>query len=315
MKIIIIGAGISGVLASKIFNTKYIFDSANTPEIYHKAIMRIRDQRIGMLLGCGLKPITVRKGIFYKGDILTKTNIKLNNLYSLKVSGELSDKSVLNLDDSERFLLEGNWSNSDAKYNYRLIKINNNEATFIHNNEEVKESYDVCISTIPIFNIMESSDLKVLPKESFRYNPIYVSLFKINIPSKIYQTIYLPEPGPFSYRASIEGNKLTIESVNGFPSEEEVNLIADIFGIDNSVLIDREDHIQKIGKIISIDENIRKFILYELTNKFNIFSLGRFAIWKQIRADEVLSDLEKIERMIRIDELRRSYENKLNQLY
>ena len=47
-----------------------------------------------------------------------------------------------------------------------------------------------------------------------------------------------------------------------------------------------------------IDDKIRKDFIYTLTEKYNIFSVGRFATWRQLLLDDVVNDISVIERLI-----------------
>jgi hypothetical protein len=51
----------------------------------------------------------------------------------------------------------------------------------------------------------------------------------------------------------------------------------------------------------------------KLSEEKNVYSLGRFAVWKNsVCADDVFLDIQKIESMIKSTEFGRRYENKLN---
>ena len=56
----------------------------------------------------------------------------------------------------------------------------------------------------------------------------------------------------------------------------------------------------------------RKEFLYYLTREFNIYSLGRFATWKQIILDDVVDDANKIMKLINVETKRRNYQVNLN---
>jgi hypothetical protein len=65
---------------------------------------------------------------------------------------------------------------------------------------------------------------------------------------------------------------------------------------------------QQYGKLLPIDDSVRKnFILY-LTDKYGIYSLGRFSTWRQLLLDDIALDCKQIERMI---DYRDSYKRRL----
>ena len=47
-----------------------------------------------------------------------------------------------------------------------------------------------------------------------------------------------------------------------------------------------------------IDDKTRKDFIYTLTEKYNIYSVGRFATWRQLLLDDVVNDISVIERLI-----------------
>ena len=55
---------------------------------------------------------------------------------------------------------------------------------------------------------------------------------------------------------------------------------------------------QKYGKIRPIDENVRQNFIYTLTEKYNIYSVGRFATWRQLLLDDVVKDIQLVEEFI-----------------
>jgi hypothetical protein len=56
---------------------------------------------------------------------------------------------------------------------------------------------------------------------------------------------------------------------------------------------------QKYGKIAPIDDNLRKQLLFRLTHERNIYSLGRFATWRNILLDDVVDDIAAIKKLLK----------------
>ena len=118
----------------------------------------------------------------------------------------------------------------------------------------------------------------------------------------LYQTMYFPGAG-FVYRASITGNKLIVEFIAD-PDRVGVDLvmIGKAFGIDyinRAIPIDKGD--QKYGKIIDINPDIRRSIMSSLTHELDIYSLGRYATWRNILLDDVFEDIIKIRDLMKLD--------------
>jgi hypothetical protein len=73
------------------------------------------------------------------------------------------------------------------------------------------------------------------------------------------------------------------------------------FGIKAPKLIDIKESAQDFGKIRPIDERLRKQFIFEMTTKHNIYSVGRFATWRQLLMDDVVEDLKIIEEFLTKD--------------
>jgi hypothetical protein len=49
-------------------------------------------------------------------------------------------------------------------------------------------------------------------------------------------------------------------------------------------------HVQAYGKFVPIDEKLRKNLVLRLTTERGIYSLGRFATWRNLLLDDVVHD-------------------------
>ncbi len=119
----------------------------------------------------------------------------------------------------------------------------------------------------------------------------------------VHQTIYYPGCEPF-YRASITGNLLTVEYLQepaAVGQTEGLRLILkNDFGIEvkpESITF-KAIYFQPLGKILPIDEEIRREFILEMTDRYKIYSLGRFATWRQILLDDVVDDIRMIDKWI-----------------
>ena len=302
---IIAGAGLAGLIAGNIFRnySPRIIEMQSSLPSNHKAILRFRDQSVSKATGIEFKKVKVRKGIAYKGEWLSRSNPKVANLYSIKVTGKVQSRSCWNLNDAERFLSPDDFIMKIAKG----LKINYSET--LH-----KSMFDgqPIISTIPMPAMMDIVGWKDKPE--FPYRSIWSCWCNIkDYDVQVNQTIYYPDLKDPYYRASLLGNKLILEyNQEPWQSREDViSVLSNDFGIDTEVT---ELHVkkQKYGKISAIDDNLRKEFLYYLTREFNVYSLGRFATWKQIILDDVVDDAGKIMKLINVETKRRNYQVNLN---
>ena len=339
-KIAILGLGISGIIAKNYFgrdSTGY----ERTPLIRKNnlAVMRTDDERIGQMLGIALQKIKVRKAVCWGGKLVQgKPSITAANLYSLKVNGMIGDRSILTVDSNDvvdRYLFDQSeirMPTENCLFNHTLVSVSLpdrflnfdmapeiKEGTISDTGVDIKKffsvsyGYDTCISTLPmpmLLRILKISKFDHL----FNSEKIYVSRITVLPKCGAYQTIYFPESRTPVYRATLEGSLLIIESIGYAPDKEDVEFVLHMFGMNRkhieSVFSTVE---QKMGKISSLDDTVRKSILLYITNHYNIYSLGRYALWKpSVKIRQTIDDVIKIKQLISIDAERRQYESKLD---
>ena len=313
-KLVIIGAGISGSLALKYFSSydPVVFEAKSKTALSdHKAVMRLRDQRIGMLLGVSSREIDVDKQILFRDNLYWESSIQMRNLYSRKVCDSILSRSASDLGIKKRYLMSN--ANFVAEYDHEFVGIEDGLLVILDriNNQTKFVSYDFCISTIPLPILIKKLSLKYEIK--FQAEPIYVMRSKLNILSEVNQTIYVPENEYKIYRMTLQEGELILESFGGYPNESEISSLICYFGISLDCCLKFDKIEQKYGKILPIDSIVRRSIVFELTEKFRIFSLGRYALWKSIRTDDLIKDLEKIQRMVSVSAICRKYEEKLDE--
>ncbi len=125
----------------------------------------------------------------------------------------------------------------------------------------------------------------------------------------VHQTIYYPCSGDV-YRATIEGNDLIIESLAPIGHKtlsrtlpERVLKSFSLFKIGREFMGEREQH---RGKITSIGDNFRKHFIRQLTEESNVYSLGRYATWRNIGMDDILKDIFQIRKLMSADKYDRA---------
>jgi len=302
MKIVIIGAGISGLIAEgavlKTFgNDIAVFDTKQKKGLDkgHKAVMRLRTTSIKDYVNCSLEKIKVHKGVWYNGKMHTEPNLLLNNIYSLKVYESLGDRSLSSLGIVERYLISDIRSASINYLRDEVIGIGSDRSLMLKSGATYQ--YDACISTIPMPVMLKISGMK--SDVPFGYRPINISIVKLDISSTVNQTVYFAGPEP-QYRATIEGDRVIIESISEMKDMEIIKSLIP-FGLGKARYIKSiEQYEQKIGKIEPIDDGLRRRIMMDLTDKFNIYSFGRFATWRSLRVDQTVDDIKKIMLLIKV---------------
>jgi hypothetical protein len=124
-----------------------------------------------------------------------------------------------------------------------------------------------------------------------------------------YCTLYVPSPEIAFNRISITGDKITIEvsgankdTVAPYGLRYVCNALS-LFGIHPGEVMSADTEVevkdQKYSKILPIDESERKRFMIWASDRFNIYSLGRFATWRPgLLLDDVVHDVRVIKRMI-----------------
>jgi hypothetical protein len=285
---IIVGAGLSGLLAAHAWPKASVFEANQAPVENHKAVLRFRGEQVSALTGIPFKKVTVRKGVWADGDFC-KPTIQHANMYSRKVLSRLAnDRSIWNLDPVERFI-------APEDFYFQLIEAVGDR---IHWGEKFvfgKEADSPVISTIPMPALFEHGQLIVSDKPSFGFSSIKVQRYRVP-DCDLYQTIYFPDDVTNLYRASITGDLLIAESINmGYDCTD---LLEEAFGLPK--ITELTETKQKYGKISAIDEPTRRGII-RLLSEQGIYSLGRFATWRNILLDDLIHDIGRIKMMMDAD--------------
>jgi len=303
---IIIGAGLAGLLAAHAWPTARIYESAPAPRQQHKAVLRFRTDVVSRLTGIEFRKVTVRKGIFF-ADAFVAPSIRLHNLYSRKVlGGALRDRSIWSVDPAERFIAPEDFydqlveaANHRIRWDTGLAALNGGILS-----DDVIGKQPV-ISTIPLPVMLAHLCCEGFEADSSDYQKQAIRVSRWRIPDcDLYQTVYFPELSTPIYRASITGDLLIVEEVHAKwnPETAPLDWVCRAFGLSRHTEFQPlGETVQQYGKIDSLDPTVRKRLLYRLTSQHRVYSLGRFATWRNILLDDVINDIAVIKRLLRAD--------------
>lgn len=300
MALTIVGGGLAGLLAAHAWPQAKILESSEQPKAEHKALLRFRTDAVARLTGIDFHRVTVRKGIWFGGKFV-QASIGMANLYAQKVTGALTgDRSVWNLEPVER------WIAPEDFYEQLVANVGNRitwacPVDFTARAEAMKRNpVDMLINTAPLPIVLKALSPPVAQFPGFKRAPIRVSRWRVK-EADVYQTIYFPHPEEQTYRASITGSMLIVESMTLKPGEmlRAANVLH-AFGLKAGDVTPIDNVEQKYGKIVPIADEYRKRLLHELTAVHGIFSLGRFATWRNILLDDVVQDIAVLRRLMRV---------------
>lgn len=297
----IIGAGLAGMIAAHIFPREEIFELRDREHVEHQALLRFRSPAISELTGIPFRAVTVRKGIWLNGEWSPAT-VAACNMYALKVIGRLADRSIWDIEPCQRWIPPVDFHTRlcdalEGRVHWKIpvtgsILKDNPEGAFV-------------ISTAPLA-IMAEAMLGY--KGEFLSSPIVTSAAEVP-KSDVFQSVYFPAAHHGLYRATLEGERLTLEWTGDTARAmgdvtSAAREVAAAFGSEmlEDYTLDSLSalHSQKYGKLIPLEGNLRKNLILRLTTGFNIYSLGRFATWRNVLLDDVVHDAAVIKRLISV---------------
>jgi len=290
----IIGAGLSGLIAAHAFTDQHVIEAAPGPRENHKALLRFRSDAVARLTQIEFKAVEVRKGIWFnkKGGWVAPS-IEIANLYSTKVLGQLLSRSIWDVAPVVRYIAPDDFYERLIDNAFGRIKWKSS-AEF----DRAGDADEPWISTAPLPSVIKA--LKIEDELDFQRSPITVQRFRIP-DCDVYQTVYFPSPHHSLYRASITGDTLILEFV-GRPYGTYMLDVTEAFALKGGQpLLEMGSVKQEYGKIAPVDDNKRKALLGFLSSHHNIYSLGRFATWRNILLDDVVKDISVIKRLANMD--------------
>lgn len=319
--IYILGAGLSGCLAG-IMNPDATIIEAKTEQAFkaspeHKAVLRFRTNNIPQVTGIPFKQVQVRKSIWYQGYEHRHPNIRLTNLYSRKVSGGYFDRSIVNLETVTRWLPPEDFHlkmlskvAGRVRFGHSVREVSKNQLLLnLDGAREAEPSLLIRGDSSPIISTIAMPLMaKILglssPVSFSSGKKVYVIRLRVKN-ANLNVSMYYPDPDFPVYRASVMGNVLSIELIQDLFDKYQdkyarsfIDEVLHSFGID---FTDTEpmDEGSQLGKInYDTDDRTRKNFILKLTLEYGIYSLGRFALWKNILQDDVYEDAMKIRAFI-----------------
>ena len=264
----------------------------------HKALLRFRSDSVAKLTGIEFKRVRVRKGIWLEGRF-QEPSIRAGNLYSQKCLGAVhGDRSIWNLESVDRFIAP------DTFY-AQLVdgargRISWETPVDYEGAAAMKKSI---ISTAPLPVVLDA--LKI--RHDLEFKRAGITVCRFHVPNcNAYQTVYFPGEEHGMYRASITGETLIVEFSGGQGGALWMDDLLKSFALPDGVTL-TEKVSQSYGKIAPVDDAARKSLVAKLTNDFGVYSLGRFATWRNLLLDDVVDDVAVVKRLLTAS----SYERRL----
>lgn len=298
----IVGAGLAGLLAANILHRHQprIYEAQNELPNNHHAILRFRSSVVGDTLGIPFKCVNMLKCSAHWGNPVSDALA-----YSYKCTGLYrSDRSLpIEPVSQERFIAPPDLIARMAK-GQSIIFNHPVNAVMLMN----RKNGQPIISTMPMPNLMDLLDYKA--GHLFDSKTVQGTVISARVSScDAYVSVYVPDPGNMFSRVSITGSELIAEVPKVLhPGEGDLRFwseeAAKIVGLPIGALGNIELRRQKYFKILGIDDNERKKFIHWATDKYNVYSLGRFATWRPgLLLDDLVNDIRLIDHWICNDDL------------
>ena len=308
-KFLVIGAGLAGLFAAAILRDECdsVLEAQSNLPNNHTALLRFRSSVVGDALNIPFRKVSVMKAVatMGKGPIADAIS------YSLKTNGSAQLRSIIGVNGmmEDRYI-------APPDFPTRLReKVNCNIALdFEWNGDNVLNSVPI-ISTIPMPVLMNLLGYEDRPE--FKSVIGYTTTAQLR-DTDLCATIYFPDPDVLPYRASITGDQLIVEYA--FPNRSEegaANAMKDLseypkklhdhlwevledFGMSAKQIVGvPKVKVQKYAKILPIPDDERKRFILWASEKYNVFSFGRFATWRPgLLMDDLVHDLRVIQSIV-----------------
>ena len=288
---IIIGAGLSGLLAGALDRSATIVEKQSSLPNNHHAVLRFRSDKIGKALNIKFRKVKVTKGVVGDDGVVRSVATPADiNQYSMKTIGAMQGRSVANLDTVERYIAPPDLIQQLAEMCEGRIRYG------VDFRKDIPLSGKI-INTAPLHLVLDHFKIE-FDKSEFNFAPIRVMKYKIPN-ADVFQTIYFTGKKTPLYRASITGDELLLE-IAGHAAFPIYNLeyALNCFGIELTSAECVSTERQSYGKINPLPAERRQALLYMLSRDHKVYSLGRFACWRNVLMDDVFEDFYKIKSMM-----------------
>lgn len=305
--ITIIGAGLAGLLAANMLKpgTFEVVEAQEKVPNNHHAILRFRSTAVADALGLPFRKVQLIKAtVPYRNPAAEALS------YSAKAFGQYrSDRSIpTGPERGDRYIAPPDLIGmmAHAAELQGVLHLGRPFDFELYRDAPFHSGYEPVISTIPMPTLMKKLGYEPAAEIVFNSVPGWVIKAKI-AKCDAFVSLYVPDPQHVFSRVSITGDELSIEiprldlslEKEAPPSQGELDYWVDqalkLLGIYSDDASDIRFHNQHYLKIAPIPDRQRKHFMHWATDRFNIFSLGRFATWRPgLLLDDLVKDIRLI---------------------
>lgn len=306
-RLTIYGAGMAGLLAAQMMRHRspLVREAKLGLPNNHGALLRFRTDRVSRLTSIPFRPVMVDKAVVWGGTIHRGVPpLAAQNEYAFKVSRSYTGRSIMNLDRGERWIAPADFVTQLARgtrieYGAELSEVELSRRRSAGNALPI-------ISTIPMPALAQMVEWH----EPIHFQHWAIRTIRVLVQQPmvdLYQTIYFPEEVYDPYRVSITGNLITIETllestdVGPWTSTVIKGIVQQAqrwLGLRHISSEEINVHDQRYGKLLPLPATVRRGFILAMTERYGLYSVGRFATWRQLLLDDVAGDLETVEKLI-----------------
>lgn len=296
----IFGAGLSGLIAARMLSDRHPLVCEAQPSLpnNHHALLRFRSSVVGDATNVAFKKVQVSKWILREKN---SNPIRDSAIYARKVTGKMHARSILDTRLSERYIAPKDFIQrlaSTANFSFVV-----DFQSWSHN---LSRSHGPVISTIPVPTMMALFRWPDAPDFQHRNGWTVRVRLKPSLECQLNGTIYSARDEDLWYRASMTEDVLIVEGAGELPPRERLaDALAEAghqFGLCDGDVEEITVHEAKYQKIAELDsrgrETVKRFLMW-LSQEHQIYSLGRYAVWRpKLLLDDLVNDVRVIARLI-----------------
>ena len=293
--IVIFGAGLAGLIAANMLthNRPVVYEKQESLPNNHSAVLRFRSNVVSLATNIDFKKVKVIKAVH---ESVNPVHDAVS--YSMKVTGKLQSRSVIDTDTVERYIAPEDFvsrlaMNANIEFGVDFLEWTNNLWSS-------KRDTTSIISTLPMPFMMETFGWKDIPDFTYIEGWNIKAILRPKLRSELNATMYYPGREPY-YRSSICGSEILIEGVGPFPTLQDqmdiVRMVCSSFGLrSDHVMTVRDAKPSKYQKIADLNraehESAKRFMMW-------LSRLGRFATWRpKLLLDDLVQDVSVIKGLI-----------------
>lgn len=240
-----------------------------------------------------IKPVKMRVGVYDGKEFKNQPTLLDINRYAGKVFGYLQVTNINNVQDQMIYPVTKEELISALKNKYVVLE---EEVKRIHLKEkfigsigEPGISYRYLINTISLPKFLELASFE--HDISFKFTPLNTTMVPMRN-TELYHMIYNTDGFCSTTRTTLLNNSLFIETCDDQFGEKDEEYLKALYGVS----INEVPSLGKIypGRIDPIPQQQRKPLFHYLTEKFNIFVLGRYGAWTYKVASDIWEDTLQI---------------------